>query len=111
VAAIYPRSRIRGEATVSGGRERALFTLAEELYLGAVRLLLGTGIRLLITVAIVVALASVPLLVVYRSTCREDRKDETRWSFVAPWDDPENGDCRRHQNGFEVLADELGLED
>jgi len=30
------------------------------------------------------------------------------WSFVAPWDDPPS-DCRHHQNGFEVLKDELGL--
>ena len=49
-----------------------------------------------------------PLFLVYRSKCVEDGKRVDSWSLVAPWDDPPS-DCRRHQNGFEVLKDELGL--
>ena len=57
---------------------------------------------------VIVALISAPLFLVYRSKCVEDGERVDSWSLVAPWDDPPS-DCRGHQNGFEVLQDELGL--
>jgi hypothetical protein len=64
----------------------------------------GTLWRLILIVALVMA----PLFLVYRSKCIEDGERVDSWSLVAPWDDPPS-DCRRHQNGLEVLKDELGL--
>jgi hypothetical protein len=64
----------------------------------------GTLWRLILIVALVMA----PLFLVYRSKCIEDGEHVDSWSLVAPWDDPPS-DCRRHQNGLEVLKDELGL--
>ena len=58
--------------------------------------------------AIIAALLVSPLFLVYRSECRDEGKRVDEWSFVAPWDDPPS-DCRGHQNGFEVLKDEVGL--
>ena len=69
----------------------------------------GTGVRLIVFLAIALAVISVPLLVVYRSSCRDDDGRETRWTFVAPWDDPP-GECRNHDNGFQVIRDEIGLD-
>jgi hypothetical protein len=73
-----------------------------------VRTLFGTVVRLVIFAVVIAAVIAVPLFLVYRSKCVEDGKRVDSWSFVAPWDDPPS-DCRRHQNGFEVLQDELGL--
>ena len=72
--------------------------------------LLSTTIRLAVILVVIVALMSLPLVTIHRSRCTEDRKPVTRWSFVLPWDDPENGDCHEHQNGFEVLREEAGLD-
>ena len=69
----------------------------------------GTSARLLVFFAIALALISVPLLVVYRSQCRDGGGRETRWTFVPPWDDPP-GECRQHDNGFQVILDETGLD-
>jgi hypothetical protein len=74
-----------------------------------VRTFAGTTVRLIVFFAIAVALISVPLLIVYRSECREDGGRENRWTFVAPWDDPP-GECRNHDNGFQVIRDEVGLD-
>ena len=57
---------------------------------------------------VIVALIAAPLYVVYRSECHEDGKWVDSWYLVAPWDDPDS-DCRKHQNGFEVLREEVGL--
>ena len=69
---------------------------------------LGTGVRLVVILVVIAAVVAAPLFLVYRSKCVEDGKRVDSWSLVAPWDDPPS-DCRRHQNGFEVLEDELGL--
>jgi hypothetical protein len=74
-----------------------------------VRSFAGTSVRLMVFLAIAVALISVPLLIVYRSDCREDGGRENRWTFVAPWDDPPS-ECRNHDNGFQVIRDEVGLD-
>ena len=68
----------------------------------------GAGVRLVIFFVLIAALAIAPLFLVYRSKCVEDGKRVDSWSLVMPWDDPPS-DCRRHQNGFEVLKDEVGL--
>ena len=68
----------------------------------------GAGWRMVVFVAVIVALAVAPLFLVYRSKCIEDGKRVDSWSLVAPGDDPPS-DCRGHQNGFEVLRDEVGL--
>ena len=72
------------------------------------RTLLGTGFRLAIFLVLIAALVVAPLFLIYRSKCVEDGRRVDSWSLVAPWDDP-SSDCRRHQNGFEVLKDEVGL--
>ena len=72
------------------------------------RTMLGTGMRLIVFFAVIAALAVAPLFLVYRSKCVENGERVDSWSFVAPWDDPPS-DCRHHQNGFEVLKDELGF--
>ena len=59
-------------------------------------------------IGLIALLVASPLFVVYRSKCREDGKRVDEWSLVAPWDDPPSG-CRNHQNGFEILRDEVGL--
>jgi len=69
------------------------------------------GVVTLVTIAVLVALASIPLFTLYQSQCREggdQGKRETRYSFVAPWDDPPE-ECRRNRNGFELVKDEIGL--
>ena len=68
----------------------------------------GAGWRMILFLAVIAALVVAPLFLVYRSKCLEDGKRVDSWSFVVPWDDPPS-DCRRHQNGFEVLKDEVGL--
>ena len=72
------------------------------------RTLVGAGWRMIIFIVLIAALVVAPLFVVYRSKCVENGKRVDSWNFVAPWDDPPS-DCRHHQNGFEVLQDELGL--
>jgi hypothetical protein len=72
------------------------------------RTALGAGVRLVIFVVVIAALAAAPLFLVYRSKCLEEGKRVDSWSLVMPWDDPPS-DCRGHQNGFEVLKDDLGL--
>ena len=72
------------------------------------RTIFGAGWRMILMLAVIAALAVSPLFLVYRSKCVEDGKRVDEWSLVAPGDDPPS-DCRRHQNGFEVLKDEVGL--
>jgi len=72
------------------------------------RTLFGMGWRLILFGLVIGALVVSPLFLVYRSKCLENGERVDSWSFVAPWDDPPS-DCRHHQNGFEVLKDELGL--
>ena len=79
------------------------------MYARDVRSFAGTSVRLIVFLAIAFALISVPLLVVYRSSCRDEGGRETRWTFVPPWDDPP-GDCRDHDNGFQVILDEARLD-
>ena len=68
----------------------------------------GAGWRLILMLAVIAALIVSPLFVVYRSKCLDEGERVDEWALVAPWDDPPS-DCRRHQNGFEVLKDEVGL--
>ena len=72
------------------------------------RTLFGMGWRLILFGIVIGALVISPLFLVYRSKCLENGERVDSWSFVAPWDDPPS-DCRHHQNGFEILKDELGL--
>ena len=69
---------------------------------------MGTALRLGIVLVLIAAVIVGPLFLVYRSKCKEDGKRVDSWSLVAPWDDPPS-DCRRHENGFEVLKEEIGL--
>ncbi|HYH59857.1 MAG TPA: hypothetical protein VD790_11670 [Thermoleophilaceae bacterium] len=57
---------------------------------------------------VILAVIAAPLFIIHRSQCIEDGERVDSWSLVAPWNDPPS-DCRDHQNGFEVLEDELGL--
>jgi flagellar basal body-associated protein FliL len=67
----------------------------------------GTWIVLIVILAVLAAVISVPLFTVYKSSRCQER--ETRYSFVPPWDDPPR-DCRTNQNGYELIRDELGLD-
>ena len=69
---------------------------------------LGAAWRMVVLLILIAPLAVGPLFLVYRSKCLEDGKPTDSWSLVAPWDDPPS-DCRGHENGFEVLRDEVGL--
>ena len=69
---------------------------------------LGAAWRMVLLLILIAPLAIGPLFLVYRSKCLEDGKRQDSWSLVAPWDDPPS-DCRGHQNGLEVLRDEVGL--
>jgi hypothetical protein len=67
-------------------------------------------VRLVVLVALIVAVALAPLFVVYRSRgCSDEGGRETRWSFVAPFSDPPE-ECSESDNGFQVLREEVGLE-
>ncbi len=68
----------------------------------------GAAWRMIVLLILIAPLAVGPLFLVYRSQCLEDGKRVDEWSLVAPWDDPPS-DCRGHENGFEVLRDEVGL--
>ena len=72
------------------------------------RTALGAGWRMILFLAVIAALVVSPLFLVYRSKCLDEGKRVDEWAFVAPWDDPPS-DCRRHENGFEVLKAEIGL--
>jgi hypothetical protein len=70
------------------------------------------GVATLVTIAVLVALASIPLFTLYQSQCREggDRgRRETRYSFVAPWNDPPE-ECRRNRSGLDLVREEVGLD-
>jgi hypothetical protein len=68
----------------------------------------GAGWRMVLFLLVIAPLVVAPLFLVDRSKCVENGKRVDSWSFVAPWDDPPS-DCRHHQNGFEVLQEEVGL--
>ncbi len=69
---------------------------------------LGTGALTLLVLVVIVAVAAVPLLFVYKSTCKVSDGREDRYSFVPPWDDLPS-ECRNHRRGIELVGDELGL--
>jgi hypothetical protein len=73
------------------------------------RVLLGTGVRLILIVALLAVLVAIPLVTVYRSTRCEGERRSARYEFVPPWDDPP-AECRRNQSGFDLIRDELGLD-
>jgi hypothetical protein len=72
-------------------------------------LLLGTGIRLAVIVALTAALMAIPLLTVHRARCREHGKRVTRWYWVAPGKDAKRRGCVREQDGLSVLLDQVGI--
>jgi hypothetical protein len=72
------------------------------------RLVAVTWAQIAIVLVLVVGLSSLVLLTAYRSNGCGDRHKETRWSFVAPWEDPPR-DCTTNRSGLTFLRDELGL--
>jgi hypothetical protein len=68
----------------------------------------GTALRIVVIVAVIAAFAVAPLFLVERSHCRERGKEETRWAFRLPDDEPPRR-CRDTENGFEILRDYTGL--
>ncbi len=70
------------------------------------------GAVTLVTIVVLVALASIPLFTLYQSQCREGGKRgkrETRYSFVAPWNDPPQ-DCRQNKSGLDLVREGVGLD-
>lgn len=72
-----------------------------------VELFLSSGVRFVVIVLLIVAAIALPLAVVYRSTCPDEGGAQVRWSFVPPFDEPPE-ECRGHQDGFQVILDEVG---
>ncbi len=70
--------------------------------------ILGGGLLTLVVIAVILVVAVIPLLFVFRSTCQEGGERATKYSLVPPWDDPP-ADCRDNQRGYEFLLDEIGL--
>ena len=73
------------------------------------RVVLGTGIRLVIVVALLVGAILLPLLTVYRSRCRVHGKIEHHWAFVLPGHDAQMKRCGKPEKGLHVLLREVGL--
>jgi hypothetical protein len=74
------------------------------------RVAVSATLRLAVILVVIAALVAAPLFLVYRSEdCRGRGEERTRWSFVAPWDDPPVN-CRDNDNGWRVLLEELGLD-
>jgi hypothetical protein len=61
-----------------------------------------------VALILIVGLSSLVLLTVYRSSGCGRHHTATRWSFVAPWEDPPR-ECRKNRSGFTFLRDEIGL--
>jgi hypothetical protein len=70
--------------------------------------LIGAGALTIVVVVLILVVVAVPLLLVYRSSCPDNGERSTSYNFVAPWDDPPR-ECRDHQQGFDVLTEEIGL--
>ena len=69
-------------------------------------------LRLLIPVALIVAIAAGSLTLVSRASCPsgvERGKRETHWSLRLPGSKPERG-CRHRQSGLSYLLDQIGLD-
>lgn len=69
---------------------------------------LRTAALTAVVVVVILVVVAIPLLFVYRSTCPGPAGDDDSYSFVPPWDDPPQ-ECRDHERGIEVVADEVGL--
>lgn len=69
---------------------------------------LGAGALTLIVVAVILVVAAVPLVLVYRSECPAGDDPVTSYDIVAPWDDPPQR-CEDHEQGYEIVLDGLGL--
>ena len=70
--------------------------------------LLGSGILIVIAIAVIVVIALVPLFTIYKSSCGKGAERETAYNFVLPWNDPP-ADCRDAESGFEIVKDAVGL--
>jgi hypothetical protein len=71
----------------------------------------GFLIRFLVIVAVIVAIAAVPLFMLQRSKCPSEKREgktDTEYNWVWPWDDPPP-ECRSHRKGFDIVRDEIGL--
>jgi hypothetical protein len=67
---------------------------------------LSAGVLVLLTILVILVIAAVPLIVVYRSTCPSPNGTATQYSVVPPWSEPPEG-CTDHQQGFDILVDAL----
>ncbi|HEV2075924.1 MAG TPA: hypothetical protein VGR10_06765 [Thermoleophilaceae bacterium] len=64
---------------------------------------LGAGALTLVVLAVIVVVALVPLLLVYRSQCPVGGGEtKSRYSIVLPWNDPP-GECRQHEQGIDIV--------
>jgi hypothetical protein len=65
---------------------------------------LGSAALIAVAVVVIVLVALVPLLFVYRSTCPEGEAQVTSYSFVPPWSEPP-AECRAHQSGLDLVRE------
>lgn len=73
------------------------------------RLLLGTGIRLVLIVVLIAVVVVAPTLFFYRSRCRVAGHVEARWRFAVPGHQHRLPHCRRPEQGLHYLLRKLGL--
>jgi hypothetical protein len=74
-----------------------------------VRVLFGTGLRLIVIVALVAAVAIAPTLFVYRSRCRSAGHIEARWRVSLPGHQQRLPRCGRPEQGLHYLLRKVGL--
>jgi hypothetical protein len=75
-----------------------------------VRLLVGTGLRMVLSLALVAAVLAVPLLFTYRSRCHlSGGRVEAHWRFAAPGHQKRLPKCGRPEQGLHYLLRTIGL--
>lgn len=73
------------------------------------RVLFGTGIRLVVIAAVIAAVAIAPTLFVYRSRCRSAGHVEARWRVAVPGHQQRLPHCERPEQGLHYLLRKVGL--
>ena len=71
---------------------------------------MGTALRLLIGLVVVVVVIAVPLLLVQHEDCRQGDRFEDVWSLAVPFQAERRRGCREPETGAEQLIEVVGGE-
>ena len=71
---------------------------------------MGTALRLLIGLVVVVVVITVPLLAVQHEDCRQGGRFEDVWSLAVPFQAERRRGCREPETGAEQLIEVVGGE-